>query len=101
MEDIGDACVFDAEVINTQDEGDRSGGMGPEPWSKDGSRVLVTSEKRGEVVMGNAPSLWETVHSFVDANVGFAIGSSGCEVVMGDDGWGEGVKGKKHIFGRR
>ena len=58
MEDIGDACVFDAEVINTEDEGDRSGGMGPEPWSKDGSGVLVTIEKRGEVVMGNAPSLW-------------------------------------------
>ena len=101
MEDIGDACVFDAEVINTQDEGDRSGGMGPEPGSKDGSRVLVSSEKSYEVIVGNASSLWETVHSFVDANVGFAIGSSGGEVVMGDDGWGEGVEGKKHIFGRR
>ena len=101
MDDIFDACVFDAEVVDTEDEGDRSGVMGPEPWSKDGSRVLVTSEKRGEVVMGNAPSLWETVHSFVDTNVGFAIGSSGCEVVMGVDGRGEGVEGKKHIFGRR
>ena len=59
------------------------------------------SEKSGEVVVGNATSLWETIHALVDSDIGFAIGSYGSEVVMFDDGWGEGVEGKKHIFWRR
>ena len=45
----------------------------------------MTSEKSGKVGVGNATSLWETVHPLVDADVGFAIGSGGSKVIMLDN----------------
>ena len=61
--------------------------MCPQPWSENGAGILMVGEEGDKVVMGDTAGLWETVHSFVNANVGLSVGSRGIEVIVVNDGW--------------
>ena len=60
------AYIFDVEVVDYEAEADGSGYMREEAWDGFGLVVSMCGEMWDEVVIGNLPCLWESVHSFVD-----------------------------------
>ena len=47
----------------------------------------MVGKEGDKVIMGDTAGLWETVHSFINVNVGFSVGSCGIEVIVVNDGW--------------
>ena len=59
--------------------------MRPQTRGEGGGGVMIAGKEMRKVVMGDAASLWETIHAFVDVDVSFAIGGCGVKAVVLDD----------------
>jgi hypothetical protein len=66
---VGSRSVPDAEVVDDKAEDNVFGVVSPQPGRERNGAVAVWCQKRDELVVGETPGLWETVHSAPDFHV--------------------------------
>ena len=93
MKGISDIGVLDAKVVNAQDEPDGSADVSPQTRSVGGSVVALCMEDLGELIVCDETSLFEAVHTSLDAHVDPVVVLKGVKVVVGADWLRDGVVG--------
>ncbi len=80
--------VPDAKVVDDEAEDNVFGVVSPQPGRERNGAVAVGRQKCDELVVGETPGLWETVHSALDFHVHVAIVEQWAQTVLFDDGIG-------------
>ena len=93
MKCIGDIGVLDAKVVDTQDEQDGSADVSPQTGSVGGGVVTLGMEDLGELIVRDETSLFEAIHTSLDAHVDPVVVLEGVKVVVGTDWLRDGVVG--------
>ena len=93
MKGISDIGVLDTKVVDAQDEPDGSADVSSQAWCVGGGVVTLGMEDLRELIMGDETSLFEAVHTALDANVDPVVVLEGVKVVVGSDWLRDGVVG--------
>ena len=73
MKDIGDIGVLDTQVVDAEDEPDGSADVSPQAWCVGGGVVALGMEDVRELIMGDETSLFEAIHTALDANMNTVV----------------------------
>ena len=93
------ANIFDAEVVNDKGEGDVTRRMISEGRGAGDRRISKLGYVDFQLVIGDAPGLFETRHAFADLHVYPAVGvDEAVQVVLLDDLVREEIQGDFHVL---
>ena len=92
------AHIFDAEVINDEQNNDVFDGVFPKRGGACNGGIYKLGEMQLEAVIHNAPFLFQVWHYFADFHINPFVGGQGAEIVLADDFVRENAQGNVHVF---